>query len=1137
MQDSFGHADNLETRVKDLVRPIVAAGDCLIVTGYQDFLSAMDILLSWQPDLKDAPAGTVRIVFGENTATTTVFRPGRSLSETARSHWLGQRGLSVIHQGDLRAVLALEAVKSRAIELRIYDTEAARAATGRAVPDRLHAKIVAGPAAIVSGSANFSRAGLYQNVEFTDESKAGTARFDHRREHAELFWELGVSWQETAVEILEKLLRFVTPQDAACRAHLEMLGFQPWKELDVDRAGGDQPLPYQEELVYEAAATVYEHGVAFVEAPAGAGKTNIGLHLAAVLARLHRNVVPRSSRTGSFAIVPAAVKGRWDKADPAMEVVTVTSFENSDDKVIEDNAGRFRKARVAVVDEAHRLNSRWTQKSRRSQAFMECPAIWSVHLSATLLGNQDVTSLVALHEARSSLYMTREFSGKMNAVFREVRLAKDGYEPDMFGEVAKAWTRRKRPGIAPIHHPPQPEEIYLAPNVRREFSGLLAPVLCRRTRSCIGETAKRVIPLTGRYPIAHPPQIIDHAANGGRQQVVSEIERRCKRIAVFNPRFEEEQTRAGPAGLRVWDEGQLRVRAFLNLLRSSIEFARWEWREGKAGLEMRCLELKLPKGKWKAWQKANREQRGMPAEEGTFFDSTTDWMPTSTPICDEIGQLLFDPALDGIDADRADSMVDIVERHGQAVFLTDRIAVLRIYAELMQRQLGEPGAAIAVSDNRKDLVPTGFVMETLKKLRGDDDHKFRHVHVRDTERAQDWMALGGSKADLACRRAIFLHYERAEGINLQYASAVGMIGITSNIRSVVQGMGRIDRIDSPHKEISYYTFDLSGVTLSSDRRVPDRAAGMAALAAGGGDPGERDWESLTAGELPQAIFEVLHEPRRLRPTHLHDTLEMLRQELPDGAYDRVSAARPADRWGADLCLLTGQAPFSMFVLGGIDDPAQRTVRPPRLIAVDDNGRTVRNQAECANLLLAAYQATLKAGQHEVPSSGDTRQRAISEFYHRAAGLTQWDLRPERLVELLATLAEFLGLDADDQGRSAFTGLDLPSLEFLADRWAAELDGSCTSLKQGLATRLKPRAPVADYLAATAVVKQFSEDSAYAQAAAAARERFREEIDFLREACKGKPLDIMSNICVVFHCVAAASHLGTTNGKVSAESTA
>ncbi|MDE0004717.1 MAG: DUF2075 domain-containing protein [Rhodospirillaceae bacterium] len=1113
MQDSFGHADNLETRVKDLVRPIVAAGDCLIVTGYQDFLSAMDILLSWQPDLANAPAGTVRIVFGENTATTTVFRPGRSLSETARSHWLGQRGLSVIHQGDLRAVLALEAVKSRAIELRIYDTEAARAATGRPVPDRLHAKIVAGPTAIVSGSANFSRAGLYQNVEFTDESRAGTARYDHRREHAELFWELGEPWQETAIEILEKLLRFVTPQDAACRAHLEMLGFQPWKELDVDRAGGDPPLPYQTELVYEAAATVYEHGVAFVEAPAGAGKTKIGLHLAAVLARLHRDVVPGTSRDGSFAIVPAAVKGNWDQADPAMDAVTVTSFETREHKAIEGNRGRFRKARAAVVDEAHRLNSRWAEKSRRSQAFMECPAIWSVHLSATLLGNQDVTSLAALHEARASLYMTREFSGKMNAVFREVRLAKDGYEEDMFGEVTKAWNRRKYRRPSPLQQRP-PGQLDLAPAIRQELSGLLAPFLCRRTRSCIGQTAKRVSPLTGQYPIANPPQIFDHADKGGRQQVVSEIERHCKRIAVFNPRVEEEQTRAGPAGLRVLDEGQLKVRTFLNLLRSSMEFARWEWREGKAGLEMRCLELKLPKGKWEAWQKNYREHKRAPAEVGTLFDG----MPTSTPICDEIEQLLSDPALDGIDVDRADSMFRIVEDHSQVVFLTERIAVLRVYAELLQRRLGEPGAAIAVSDSRKDLVPTGFVMKTLKKLRGDDDHKFRHVHVRKTEDAQDWMALGGKRAEPGRHRAIFLHYERAEGINLQHASAVGMIGITSNIRSVVQGMGRIDRIDSPHPKIHYYTFDLSGVTLSSDRRVPDRTAGMAALAAGGGDHGERDWENLTAGELPQAIYEVIHEPRYLRPTHFHDTLGLLRRDLDDNAYKRVEASAPTGRWGAELCLLTGQDPFSLFVLGGIDDPASATCRPPRLIAVDDSGRTVRNQVACANLLLNAYRATLKAGQHETPSPAATRERMISDIQSRAGGLTQWDLRPERVVELLATLAEFLGLDAADQGRSAFASLDLPSLELLTDHWAAELDGSCTSLKQSLTTRLKPGAPVADYLSATAVVKRFNEDPAYAQAAMAARDRFRKEIGLLRQACEGKPLDIMGDICVVFHCV-------------------
>ena len=173
----------------------------------------------------------------------------------------------------------------------------------------------------------------------------------------------------------------------------------------------------------------------------------------------------------------------------------------------------------------------------------------------------------------------------------------------------------------------------------------------------------------------------------------------------------------------------------------------------------------------------------------------------------------------------------------------------------------------------------------------------------------------------------------------------------------------------------------------------------------------------------------------------------------------MTGCRPPGRstdGGADLCLLTGQDPFSLFVLGGIDDPVHRTVRPPRLIAVDDNGRTVRNQTECANLLLEAYRATLKAGQHEIPLLATPRQRVISEFQRRAAGLTQWDLRPERLVELLATLAEFLGLNTDDQGRSAVAAWTCPPSNIWLTAGPLNWDGSCTSLKQGLATRLKPQ---------------------------------------------------------------------------------
>ena len=1009
MQDSFRHADNLGTRVEDLVRPIVAGSRCLIVTGYQDFLTAMTLILEHRPDIADAPSGTVRIVFGENVDTATAFRPGRRLSEAAKRHWLGSRGLTLEHAGDLKAVLALEAVKSRAIDLRIYDAEAAQAETGRSPPARLHAKMVVGPEAAAAGSSNFSLAGLRHNVEYTDVLVPGSEGYAARRESAELFWRCGADWQSEAVEILERLLRFVTPQDAVCRAHLEMLGFGPWKVPEGDRATGRSALPFQEELVYEAAATVHEHGVAFVEAPAGAGKTDIGRHLATILAKLHRETVPKTPRVNqAFAIVPSAVRGNWGGLDASnFPVITVTSFGSSDASDIDRNQRLFRESAAAIVDEAHRLNSRWADPSRQSQTFTASPAAWSACLSATLLGNLNVDSLVAFHEARASLYMTQEFSDRMNSVFRKGHLERqDEYQEDWFGNLVnlqRAGGRRKL--LAP--KPKRSKNLDLSPGIRQELSEILSPFLCRRTRDCIGESFDRN---QLQYPEAIRPKIIDHAGSDGRRPIIEEIESVANSIPGGRQIVEEEQTRVGPVGLRVRDEGRLAVRNFLNLLRSSIAFARWELEHGEPGIELRCLELGIARNRWKAWQE-QRKALNDSGEDSLFAALGQD---STTPKCDQIMKLLQAPELDKIDDERVDYMFRIVGQHGQVVFLTERIPVLRVYAELLHRRLSPSGDAIAVSADRRGDVPMGF----QKQATGDCD--FKHVHVRDTSKAQKYMGLGGSEVRSDRPRAMFLHYERAEGINLQHASAVAMIGITSNTRSVVQGMGRIDRIDSPHRRIHYHVFNLSGVTLPSDRKAGSRLENLKALASGGiGSANGRDLEGLPAAELPQAVYDHIHEKRSLRRTHLFETLELLRRDLPDDAYDRVSASEPVGTWGADLCLLTGHSPFSLFVLRGRQDIGSPTSSPPRMIAVDENGQVVRSQVECANLLLDAYRATVEVGLQGTPSSADARERVIEDVQVRAGGLTHWDLRPQRTVALLETLAEFLGFDADDEGRAAF----------------------------------------------------------------------------------------------------------------------
>ena len=1119
MQDGFRHADNLDTRVEGLVRPIVAGTHCLIVTGYQDFLTAMALILEHRPDIADAPSSTVRIVFGENVETAAAFRPGRRLSEAARRHWLGSRGLALEHAGDLKAVLALVAVKSRAIDLRIYDAEATQAITGRPAPARLHAKMVVGPDAAAAGSANFSLAGLRHNIEYTDIFGSGTEGYEARRASAELFWRCGADWQSVAVDILERLLRFVTPQDAVCRAHLEMLGFGPWKVPPGDRTTGRSALPFQEELVYEAAATVHEHGVAFVEAPAGAGKTDIGRHLATILAKLHRETVPKTPRGDrAFAVVPSSVRNNWGGSDASnFPVITVTSFGSSNDAEIRQNQRLFRESAAAIVDEAHRLNSRWADPSRQSQAFIASPAAWSACLSATLLGNLNVDSLVAFHEARASLYMTHEFSNRMNTVFREGYLAmQQEYQEDWFGNIVNVERGGGRgKSLAPKSKPPK--HLELSPGIRQELSEILSPFLCRRTRDCIGEDSDRRLL---RYPEAMRPVVIDHADSGGRKPIIEEIERVANSISGGRQIVEEEQTRLGPMGLRVRDEGRLAVRNFLNLLRSSIAFARWELEQGELGVELRCLELGISRNKWRKWQEHHKAWRN--SKEASLF--TMQGQDSETPKYDEIMKLLQAPELDEIDDERVNDMLNIVEQHGQVVFLTERIPVLRVYAELLHRRLAPEGEAIAVTSDRRRDVPMGFRKTAM------GDCNFRHVHTRDTSKAQSYMGRGGSAVRSDRPRAMFLNYERAEGINLQHASAVAMIGITSNTRSVVQGMGRIDRIDSPHRRIHYYVFDLSGVTLPSDRKAGSRLENMKALASGGtGHTKGQDLEGLPAADLPKAIHEHIHEPRNLRRTHLFETLELLRRDLPDIAYDRVSAAEPVGTWGADLCLLAGRTPFSLFVLRGLHDLGSPTSSPPRMIAVDESGRAVRSQVDCANLLLDAYRATVDAGLHETPSSVDVRERVIEDVQVRAGGLTQWDLRPQRTVALLETLAEFLGLGIDDGGRAAFEGLDLPSLEYLADRWAAELDGSWVNLKKGLRDELRKHSRPPGYLSVSSVVERFRKELGESDGAAT-RMRLLGLVEDIRRVCEGKPCDILGDICVVFHCVPGTDHPGEDSGK-------
>ncbi|MBB5516170.1 hypothetical protein FHS89_002196 [Rubricella aquisinus] len=423
-EHEFVWATNGELSVQKLVERTLNGSHALVVTGYQDFLSAMSIILRVRPSIVSEPPETIRIIFGTNTDNQShMDGDGRELSEEARDYFLETRGLSLRSSDELRAVLAYDAIESGAISLRVFDSDLARKRFGR-THAMLHAKLFISDTGALAGSSNFSVGGLRRNLEYADELQAFPDLASMRRQAAEDFWTLGTDWTEQALAILRALLRPVSAEEALARTVHEMTSFSPWC-VDGDGAAGRPPLLFQQDLVYEAAGTAYEHGFAFVEAPTGAGKTDIGKHLATVLPTMHSSIVlrhgderPDQTRNGALGIIPASVFRNWDKSKPAnLNLIKHSHLSRSKGEEAEEleeiNRG-VRSSASMIVDESHRLNSRYLAPSRRSLVFEQSPAIWTSCLSATLMGNQGLDGLLAFHERRASIYVPPEITSRIN---------------------------------------------------------------------------------------------------------------------------------------------------------------------------------------------------------------------------------------------------------------------------------------------------------------------------------------------------------------------------------------------------------------------------------------------------------------------------------------------------------------------------------------------------------------------------------------------------------------------------------------------------------------------------------------------------------------------------------------------------
>jgi Type III restriction enzyme, res subunit len=1099
---SHSVATNINKPVVDIYRPHIQSGDCLIATGYQDFLSSLSILLTELPELQEPGAVNtirVRIAFGVDTGNSK--RIGRSIpiSEEMRLSWLERSGLMVEDHSDLMAALARDAVAAGKIQLRVFDPSAAQELYGISGGRRMHAKIVSSPLGAVSGSANFSRSGLYQNIEYADGLDAGSHELEEERQKAaEQIWEASVDWTKEALEILDNLIRPVSAELAIARTVVEQKGFKPWLSGDRTEITSHALYDYQEELVYEASSIVYEHGIAFVEAPTGSGKTEIGCHLGEVLTDTFRDVVPPSpvhnvARKNAAVIAPPRVVPSWAKSKTnALSVIKNSDLSKKNLRGIGKNGLedlRLDQFGVLIIDESHTVTPGFEQASQRAAAIELAPPSWNVCLSATLLGNRDVDWLSHMQEKRASIFMTPDYIQQMGDLFdREAKRSDDEFT--LIDE------------MAPIDGP----ETALSHTARQELSNMLAPFLTRRQRHCVGEGEQ-----TGRQTY---PNLQCHGRPKNMETTpvqterLEEIAQLCRELAPGSTITAVERSRFGTTSTRRNTQDQLYIRNLLNILRANSAQAAWEMEKGVIGKWLRDFEAK----------NLTRKKKSMPGQLELFESLAIEAAPT--PKCDALTKLLASRPLSDIDRKRYRACAEIQQRKDRVVFLAERTDTLEIFAEELSKHGHHTNYVVG---NRQQGQVTA-----LTDLYGDDAGSFQRI--TQGRSVETYFRPGGRKAPKG-PASVFMTYKMAEGINLQSGDTLVLLGLTSNLKELIQGLGRIDRIDSQFEKVNYHLVDIPVGHFASDDKISQRIANYKALS------GEELAEVIDRLEIEdteailESVISYLRAPRVLRSNNFHDVLTHLSAQVSPKVLSDVSKAKIQGTWGAELALVSGRDAFTMLHLKG--SHSRGSYFPPRLLMIRQDGtegaEIIRDQITCARQLEEAFERTKSLGLADVSPSQEIVTKALAALASHVDNLTEWDLRPSRLESLLKALAAFLwrhnaelsiNSDIEMSDQALFGHLSLQALEMICESWGRLIDPFWEQVKHEVRTSFAFDGIPQGYIALEQVLQKLEAD--YLNRGAILEQMREVLIEADRLSIRHEP-EIASRIAVAFFSEGAGEH--------------
>jgi superfamily II DNA or RNA helicase len=205
---------------------------------------------------------------------------------------------------------------------------------------------------VITGSSNFTESGLRGNIEFNVELK-NRSDYDYALERFNELWDKGVDVSEQYVETINQetwLNDKVTPYELYLKFLYEY--FREEINQDEDRSHQDSPdgfmkLQYQEDAVFNAKRILNEYNGVFISDVVGLGKTYIGTMLCQELPGKTLVIAPPH-------LIDKNNPGSWENAFREFNFsLKDCRFESSGiiDQIAEK--GLFQEYNNIVIDEAH----------------------------------------------------------------------------------------------------------------------------------------------------------------------------------------------------------------------------------------------------------------------------------------------------------------------------------------------------------------------------------------------------------------------------------------------------------------------------------------------------------------------------------------------------------------------------------------------------------------------------------------------------------------------------------------------------------------------------------------------------------------------------------------------------------------